>query len=231
MWILIFASLFPFVSVFLYFVWAGSTSETQALYGITKIIQFGFPFLIWKLRGEALGPKFRVFPISKQQVFLAFGTSAFFLSVGAASYFLAMEKYVNNADTKLAILDRLQAFGADTVGTFLFLGFFIAIIHSFLEEYYWRLFVHAEMVKFAKPRFAVILSTLAFTLHHVIVVNQYAVSEPKALFIGLGTFAVFACGCIWTLQYQKTKSLFVVWCSHVVADIVALGIGFHIVFA
>jgi len=104
------------------------------------------------------------------------------------------------------------------------------VVHSFLEEYYWRGFVFSELKKKWGKFNAVVVSSFAFTLHHVVVINQYVRVEPRIAYNLFGSFCVFCCGLIWAIQYGASKKLRVSWVSHILADLLILGVGYDIVF-
>ena len=69
---------------------------------------------------------------------------------------------------------------------------FISILHSLLEEYYWRWFIFGELKQYVPLVMAITLSSLAFMAHHVIVLYVFLPGEfltavvPFSLCIGVG---------------------------------------------
>ena len=61
---------------------------------------------------------------------------------------------------------------ADT-GKYVALAVFYALVHSLLEEYYWRWFVFGQLRALVAPTLAIVLSSLAFAAHHVILLYVY----------------------------------------------------------
>ncbi len=100
---------------------------------------------------------------------------------------------------------------------FLTLGLFTAIVHSFLEEYYWRWFVFGRMEKYFPLWTAIILSSLGFMSYHVVLLWHYF---PNQLFTVVvpGSLAVAIGGVFWAWLYNRDKSLSSVWISHLLVD-------------
>jgi len=231
-----FALFFPFFSALGYFVlWAG-TENTQWLYSFSKVIQFSFPCMIWFSRGltkkQVVGfatdkTNFRFKPRDLRS---ALGAAALFLVVGGTTYYSFLRPIIKSEYVKAAISQKLVEFGIATPMDYFYHTFFIAVIHSFLEEYYWRGFILTELKKKMKKVTAILVASLTFTLHHIVIVNQYAKTEPKFFLVFLGSFAVFCCGVVWSIQYTTSKRLWVSWVSHIFADLVVLWIGYDIIF-
>ena len=126
------------------------------------------------------------------------------------------------------ILSRVQAIGADTPIRFLGLALFLSVIHSLLEEYYWRWFVFGRLQERMHVAGAVILSSAAFTLHHVIVLHAFLgpdfwpVTLALSLAVGLG-------GAIWAVIYHRCRLLAAPWISHILVDLAILAIGYHLI--
>lgn len=133
-------------------------------------------------------------------------------------------------DVAVLIRNKLDAFHANTPLKYFFLAVFISVIHSFLEEYYWRWYVYNELRTKLNVVTASILASLAFTGHHVIVIKAYL---PESI-VGWGIYFfpafVFVAGLFWSLIYEKWKNLWIPWISHLFADVAILWIGYQMVW-
>jgi len=105
---------------------------------------------------------------------------------------------------------------------FLLFAGFIALLHSGIEEYYWRGFVYGELRQLCPGWRAHGIAGAAFALHHVVVLTQY-LPLLWALIFGA---AVGVGGVIWSLLYQRQGSLVGAWLSHALVDVVIMAIGY-----
>jgi len=76
---------------------------------------------------------------------------------------------------------------------------------------------------------AILLSSLAFMLHHVIIMAVYMPSRfwtgavPMSLAVGVG-------GAVWAWLYERTGSIYACWISHLIIDAAIMVVGFDMVF-
>jgi membrane protease YdiL (CAAX protease family) len=107
-------------------------------------------------------------------------------------------------------------------GLALGLGFGLAF-----EEYYYRWFLFGRMRAFLPMWLAVVLSSLVFTAHHVILLTAYLPGQfwtavvPLSLCIAVG-------GGVWAWLYARTKSLYAPWLSHAIVDAALFAIGWNL---
>jgi membrane protease YdiL (CAAX protease family) len=102
-------------------------------------------------------------------------------------------------------------------------GIVLSILHSCLEEFYWRFFMLGAWKKQAPLVKAHIIAGLAFTLHHFTVTVHYF-DFSLGMILGLG---VWAAGLIWSYLYELEDSLLATWISHIIADMALIFIGFY----
>ena len=124
---------------------------------------------------------------------------------------------------KLAFAGRLDSAGlavkADVYGVrahFFLFAFFLCLGNAGMEEYYWRWFVFGWLRRVMPVTVAVIVSSLGFTLHHIVVLSVYFPNPALVLFFNMG---VFAGGCIWAILYERYDSIFSSWVSHFFVDV------------
>src|SRR5271156_4434463 len=92
----------------------------------------------------------------------------------------------------------------------------LSSVHALLEEYYWRWFLFGGLRRFMPVSWAVVLSSLAFAAHHVILLASFfgGISWATILFslcVGVG-------GAAWAWIYHRSGSLLGPWLSHVLID-------------
>ena len=153
-----------------------------------------------------------------------------FLVIGFFSYFSLIQDSFSNSEIGAAIAQKIREFGVRSILSFALLGFFISVIHSWLEEYYWRGFVLDELQAFVSAPKAIFISSVAFTLHHIVVIARYAQIENRLFWISSASLVVFACGLIWAWKNVKYQSIYAPWISHIAADLVIVGIAFDLIY-
>ena len=100
------------------------------------------------------------------------------------------------------------------------------LVNSVLEEYVWRWFVVKQCVAFMRPRAAIVISAICFTLHHTIAMHVYF-SWSLVVIASLG---VFIGGALWSWCYLKYQSIWPGYLSHAIVDIIIFAIGYHLIF-
>jgi membrane protease YdiL (CAAX protease family) len=227
---LLFAMTFPSAVAWLYFVelatGGGSANPAQQLiYSLGKVIQFGTPVAFLALV-ERRWPRLLAPHWSGMGIGLAFG-----LAVAAAMlglYFGALRGSPALAKTPAELLNKLQELGCASPAGYLLLATFLTLVHSLLEEYYWRWFVFGRLRELVPWGWAVVLSSLGFMGHHVVVLHVYLPGRfltevvPFSLAIAVG-------GGVWAWLYERTGTLYPSWLSHALVDATIFVIGWDLV--
>ena len=131
----------------------------------------------------------------------------------------------NAADS---IREKVIGLGATSIPRYMALSIFYCVIHSLLEEYYWRWFVFDRLCHGMKAVPAAVLSGLAFMGHHVIVLYVYFPGQfwvavvPFSLGIAVG-------GVVWAWLFRRTGSIYSPWLSHLLVDAAIFVIGWDLV--
>lgn len=224
-WALTFASTFPTVLTWVYFVWLAETSAglQQGVYSVGKVIQFGFP-LAWLLLTERWRPSKPNWTSAGVLVGLSAGMM---IAASALGLYHGWWKPAGlfNATGEVA-RKKVEGMGITNVGQFAALGLFYSIGHSLLEEYYWRWFVFGRLKHLVRPLTAVAISSMGFMAHHVIVLGLYfGYDHWMTYFFSL---SVAVGGVIWSLLYQKSNSLLGPWLSHCLVDAAIFLIGYDL---
>jgi membrane protease YdiL (CAAX protease family) len=222
----LFALVLPTFVTLAYFVWAEQFSAVveQSTYLIAKIIQFGFPiFWVCLICRQRL----RIWPTTKKGIGLGL---AFGLLVAVAMFALyqgwlkSSDLYANAEEV---IRQKITGMDLDQPWKFITLGVFYSLIHSLLEEYYWRWFVFGQLRKLVRFWPAVAVSSLGFMAHHVIVIGAYF--GIASLETWLISFSVAIGGAFWAWLYHRSGSLVGPWLSHLLVDTAIFAIGYEIV--
>ncbi len=221
------AALFPSLATWIYLVVLGQdpSAAVQAAYAAEKVVQFAFP-LVW------------VVLVQRQKVRLAKPTAAGVpagLALGAAVlagilllYFLWLKPGGYLAVAAGPIAAKATALGMGSPARFILGGVLLSSIHALLEEYYWRWFLFGGLRRFMPVAAAVILSSLAFTAHHVILLASFfgCLSLATVFF----SLCVAVGGAAWAWIYHRSGSLLGPWLSHILIDAGIFIVGFDLVW-
>ncbi len=229
--VLLVAMLFPTVLTFVYFVFFSDSSGIfqRLAFGIGKPLQFVIPiFWIGVIRRD----RWLVRPFNRRGVLegTLFGLAVFAAIVGLYVVWLGLPGNLLGAGSPATqeILAKVNGMGISDSRLFLLFGLFYAVIHSGLEEYYWRWFVFG-MLRRGMPWFgAMVLSSLAFMAHHVLLLGTYfGYASP---FCWLGSLGVAVGGLYWAWLYQRSDSIWGPWIGHGIVDAAIFSAGFLICF-
>jgi membrane protease YdiL (CAAX protease family) len=227
--VLLFALLFPSGMTWLYFValsnqGGGTNPAALAAYTLGKVVQFSLPALyVFLLLRE---PLCWSWPGSAG---LAAGLLFGLLVSGGAGllYALWLQHTSWRAELAPRLWAKLQEAGCTTPRRYLLLIGFLAGIHSLAEEYYWRWFVFGRWRRYLPVLPAVLLSSLGFMAHHLLVLAVYLPQHFWSAALPLA-LAVAAGGAYWAWLYERSHSLWAIWLSHALVDLGILAIGFHL---
>jgi len=240
-----FAMVFPSILTWVYFVlmanWAASAQ--QSAYSILKFVQFGFPaFWAWCwFRGtlpalvpgrqhpelttavEQTGSKM---PGTGWLVSVWFGLFVA-ASIFAGYWFLSRTGWIEESFLE-TVRQKVSGMNLDTPLRFAALGIFYSLIHSYLEEYYWRWFVFVRLRDYLPDGQAMLVSSLGFMAHHVILLATFfGWGSPLTWLFSAG---VAIGGCVWAWLYRHTGKLLYPWISHLIVDAALFSLGYFLVF-
>jgi membrane protease YdiL (CAAX protease family) len=199
--------------------WPG-TPAGQVLFTIAKVWVFVLPAL-WFVGIERRRPSWSRPRLGGFGMAVASG-----LAIGgiiAVAYFLALRGFIDAA-TARASLGRA---GLDRAPVYAGLAAYWIIVNSVLEEYLWRWFVVREAEALCGRRWAIAISALGFTAHHLVAASVY-LPTSAVLLVGLG---VAVGGAWWSWMYVRYRSIWPAWVSHALADVAVFSCGAHLVFA
>ena len=100
----------------------------------------------------------------------------------------------------------------------------LSIVHSLVEEVYWRWFVFGRLRRVVSLPWAHLLAGAAFAAHHVVVTAVFF-SLPVGLLLG---GAVGLGGVSWSLLYQRQGTLAGAWLCHAIVDMGIMAIGYKL---
>jgi len=222
-WPVVLAMSLPFVASLLYFVLFSEAGWSQVLYSSTKVFQVIWPVLALKW---VLKDRFRwadLWPSDSWRA-LPLGLASGLLVVGllCLAWQTPFREVVEGSADKI----RAKVEPLGVLKWYWTFGLFLSVIHSFLEEYYWRWFVFGRLQRRLPGWRAHGLAGVAFASHHIIITTQYFPLGCGILFGGL----VGVGGVLWSWLYVRQKTLAGSWISHVAVDLGVLSFGHKILF-
>lgn len=228
-WFLLIALLYPTIFTLIYFVALERMPALalQAVYLVGKAIQFVvLPYLCW----QAIPKRERGVPKFTAAVWLYGLTSG--LVIGAAIVLPAVFWLIPSgffADAARTMQAKLLGFGLDTPAKFAGLAIFYSVVHSGLEEFYWRWFVDRRLRTLVGPTWSLVLSSVGFALHHVVVIAVYLGWLNPLTY--LASAAVGIGGAWWAWCDRRCKSIAPNWVSHALVDAALFYVGWQLLFA
>jgi membrane protease YdiL (CAAX protease family) len=196
----------------------------QATYVVGKCAQFALP-VAFCLLVERRWPRWRRPRFAGLALGLAFGLAVaggmLGLYYAEVRHWPALERAPN------LVRGKLREFGITTGGGYLLFAAFLVVAHSLLEEYYWRWFVFGRLRRQIPEMAALVLSSLAFMAHHVLVLNVFLAGYfwtavvPFSLAIAVG-------GAVWAWLYARTDSVWSSWLSHLLVDAAIFVVGWDL---
>lgn len=224
--VLIAAMVLPAVAAFFYFVLAQSLPAfwQRSAYAAGKIV-FVLP-LWWHL-----GVERRPFPRGPRSSAGLISGLVFGLFVAAGMLILyfaglrATPPFLAAAD---AVCDKTLGFGLRNPAAYTAFAVLVSLLHSALEEYYWRWFVFGQLRNYLPFLPAAALGSMAFAAHHVIILGVYF-GWGAVMQVGF-SLGVAVGGMVWCFLYHRTGSLLGPWLSHALIDAAIFAVGYDLVF-
>jgi len=221
------ALVLPSAVTWIYFVALASAPAAvqQTAYTAGKAIQFALP-VVWLylayrtewLDGFSFGLKGSLIGIVFGAVVAGAMLALYHLWLKPAGFFEGPAGEVRAKVSGLAV---------DTAWKFALLGLCYSLMHSFMEEYYWRWFVFRQLDLRVPVTAAIAVSSLGFMAHHVILLTQYfGWPSPATWFFSL---SVAVGGAVWAWIYWYSGSLLGPWLSHLLIDAAIFFIGYDLV--
>ncbi len=224
-WALIALALFlPSAVTWVYFIALADAAAQGAASAIGKGVQFSLPvvWVFWICRQK---PQWRWPEMTDLLLGFASGTAIALAMAGLYFFWMRHEPLFITAIEP--IRNKVTGFGIDALWKYLALTVFYALVHSLLEEYYWRWFVFAQLRKLIPLTPAIVISSIAFAAHHVLVLGHYF--GYMSVLTWLFSLGVAIGGVIWAWQFERTGRLWGIWLSHLLVDAAIFLIGLHLI--
>lgn len=213
----------PTAATWAYFIVLAGSPHAQGAYAATKLVQFAVP-LLW----VALWQRRPLRPAAPSSSGVGQGL-ALGLVVAAAMmglYYGWLKSSPVLAAAPMEVAKKMVDFRIDSPVKFLAFAAFLSLVHSLLEEYYWRWFVFGQLSRSLPFAGAAALSSLGFMAHHVLVIGGLLKGYgPATWFFSL---CVAVGGVLWAWIYRRTRTLYGPWLSHLVIDAGLMWIGYDL---
>jgi membrane protease YdiL (CAAX protease family) len=222
----VFALTFPSFATLVYFtLLAEAPAAVQYLaYAPLKLVQFGFP-LLWVLLIQMRRPVLHRPRLEGLLPGALFGIGVM-LGIWVLYRYLLVPAGLMDA-ARGPVESKIFGFGISSVSAYVALALFYSVFHSFLEEYYWRWFVFAELKALMRLGGAIVISSVGFMAHHVIVIGTFfGFGSPLTWFL---SSCVAVGGAVWAGMYHRWGSLYPVWLGHFFVDAAIFGVGYGLV--
>jgi membrane protease YdiL (CAAX protease family) len=220
------ALVLPSIVTWIYFFGAEDQSAgvQLAVFNTVKILQFALP-IVWVLFVQRGRIRLKPESLSGVALGIAFGLVVFAAALGLYYGYLKGAPFFAGAGKE--IRGKLAGWKIDGVAEYAALGVFYSLLHSLLEEYYWRWFVFGQLRRAVSVRTAIVVSALGFMAHHVLVLGKYfGFASPAAWLLSA---CVAVGGAFWAWLYHRSGSLLGPWASHMLVDAAIFLAGYDIV--
>ncbi len=204
--------------LFLFFVRSFSTPTyfTSSLYKIIFLLPLVYRYYFHKKSWKAALCENFSLSLFQKYISHALCWGALFALLYGAAFFL-----FKNMLSSTVITSALQSFASITPANILFIGLYIIVFNSLLEEFFWRGFFFNETHSLYGWIVAYILTALGFSLYHI--TFFYSWFSPDLVL--LATAGLFAYSLFMSMLFQKYQDLFTCWLIHALVDVVQIGIG------
>jgi membrane protease YdiL (CAAX protease family) len=119
------------------------------------------------------------------------------------------------------ISEDLQNKSKITASSFIFVGFYITLGNSFIEEYFFRGFIFLNLYELKSKKFAYIYSSLLFGVYHIGIFKTWF----NVKLVGLALIGLISIGFVFNYLDTKSKNFVNSWIVHILADSAIIIIG------
>ena len=218
------ALVLPFFAAWIYFVGLKGSPLARFVYLAAKAVQFGLP-LLWLLLQAKAPHRDPPAPWSRGLgTGIVLGLAAALTIVSVHTLWISGSALAPTMGLRIG--EALVDFRIQSASGYLVMALALSVVHSLLEELYWRWFVFQRTATWLPVPAAITVASLGFAAHHWIVINRY-LPPDQAFTLGLAaTLAVAGGGAAWCWLYRRSGNLIAVWISHMLVDFALLGVGY-----
>lgn len=226
--LLAFALAYPTAAALVYFVFLGSHPLAAPAYFFFKVIQFCLPLLV-------LGRLRRMCPAerwtARRSLVWGLGSGVLLSLPILAAYLFSLRGTAVADAVAAAVAAKMTDFGIEEPLSYAAMALFLSLLHSGLEEIYWRWFVLGGLRGHLPAVPSIVVSSIGFMSHHVVILVTFLVPGPGAVLVIPAALAVAGAGAVWALLALRGGRLLGPWISHVVADLAIMELGWALLWA
>ncbi len=212
----------PFLASLFYFVLFSEFTFSRIIYAGTKVFTLVWPVVVVALIHRVGLPRLNLRNAAHLKALplgLIAGLAVVLLMFGLMLTPLGLVVVEGGANVgkKTAELGVLEHFWLFAV--------FISVCHSLLEEYYWRWFVYGRLRELLPRWPAHLLGGASFAAHHIVITTQFFPFWWGVFFgsmVGVG-------GVMFSLLYERQKTLVGAWAAHMAVDFGIMAIGYELI--
>jgi membrane protease YdiL (CAAX protease family) len=215
------AMVVPFVASLFYFVILSGCDFAVVLYAAAKAFIVVWPLISVRLILRTHLPKVKL-TLAKHRQAIPLGV---FLGIAIVVLMFGLMRTPLGevvSRSSESISRKAQQFGV--LKHYWLFALFLSFIHSLMEEYYWRWFVFGRLKNVVNVPCAHAIAGVSFAAHHVVVATQFFPVLWGFLFGALAG----AGGILWSVMYDKQKTLLGAWLCHLIVDFGIMAIGYSI---
>lgn len=189
-------------------------SPPYAVKSAIKLVLFGAIPVLYLILTKSLDPK-KLFSLKKQHIKLIVPLAVGIFAVIMIAFF-ALRNFIDFS----SVTDSVTADAGVTRENFIFVALYIALINSFLEEFFFRGFCFFSLRPLGTP-FAYVASALLFSAYHVAFMDGWL--SPVIFALSLLGMAIG--GAIFAFLNHKTESLLPSYFVHMASNLATNLIG------
>jgi len=210
-----------FLLTYLYFMVFSGSFFGKAVFVVKSLYLIFWPYFWIKITKLKFGNNEKR-NIKKSVIYGVF----FALSIALLGFVLYKFFYNMFEPFKNNVMNKMKSFDLNNPILFVLFGFYIFLLNSLIEEYYWRYFIFSGLKLKLNAIISAVISSIAFTFHHTMILNNYFPVHLNAFL----SFLVFLAGFVWCMIFYKTKSIIGPWVSHIIVDIIIVVFGYKLLF-
>ena len=183
-----------------------------------KIVFFlVLPILFFLFNKNDISEFKKLFVFKKKGLLTSIGLGIAVFIVIMGGYFLTKDLIdYSNVTTSLT-----ESMGI-TADYFIYVAFYIAIINSFLEEFFFRGYGFITLKKYSSRKFAYLFSSGVFAVYHIgMLIGMFNIGALLLLLAWL-----VAGGCIFNYLNEKNDNIYSSWFVHMFANFAINTVGF-----